>query len=298
MDWYLINGLNFVKEKLLEVAGLPMLENCMSGYNSCMFAYGQTGSGKTCTMMGDICEMDNELSEDCGMTPRIFEYLFMQIREEEENRRDERLKYSCKCSFLEIYNEQITDLLEPASTNLQLREDMKKGVHVENLKEYKVTTVRDVLKLLLQGAATRKIAATHMNSESSRSHSVFTCVFESRWEKDSMAHIHFGRCIEVEKPRACATQLSYNPTQAWMEDVQYPSFPSGGSPLLNATVQKSGKSTPCGAFGVKCGSPEGGFAASYGDGYGLHSGAADKGPLYGMSSCSWGAFEKYRIGCR
>ncbi|XP_058090792.1 kinesin-like protein KIN-12E isoform X1 [Magnolia sinica] len=170
-----------------------MVENCMSGYNSCMFAYGQMGSGKTNTMMGDICEMDNELSEDCGMTPRIFEYLFMRIREEVENRRDERLKYSCKCSFLEIYNEQITDLLEPASTNLQLREDMKKGVHVENLKEYEVTTVRDVLKLLLQDAATRKIAATHMNSESSNSHSVFTCVIESRWEKDSMAHIRFGR---------------------------------------------------------------------------------------------------------
>ncbi|XP_058079711.1 protein FLX-like 3 [Magnolia sinica] len=53
-----------------------------------------------------------------------------------------------------------------------------------------------------------------------------------------------------------------------------------------------------GAFGVKRGSPEGGFAASYGDGYGLHSGAADKGPLYGMGSGSWGAFEKSRLGRR
>ncbi|KAL6008760.1 hypothetical protein ACLOJK_021986 [Asimina triloba] len=186
------------QEKLFKVAGLPMVENCMSGYNSCMFAYGQTGSGKTYTMIGDIFEMDNRLSEDCGMTPRIFEYLFMRIREEEENRRDERLKYSCKCSFLEIYNEQITDLLQPESTNLQLREDMKKGVYVENLKEYEVTNVKDVLKLLLQGAANRKIAATHVNGESSRSHSVFTCVIESRWEKDSMAHVRFGRLNLVD----------------------------------------------------------------------------------------------------
>lgn len=85
-----------------------MVENCMSGYNSCMFAYGQvgpsmapfsisrmvcsssimtvkcflqTGSGKTYTMMGDFHEMDNMLSEDCGMTPRIFEYLFMRIKQ-------------------------------------------------------------------------------------------------------------------------------------------------------------------------------------------------------------------------
>ncbi|KAJ4955937.1 hypothetical protein NE237_012720 [Protea cynaroides] len=186
------------QEKLFKVVGVPMVENCMSGYNSCMFAYGQTGSGKTYTMMGEIYEMDGKLNEYCGLTPRIFEYLFMSIRAEEENRRDENLKYSCKCSFLEIYNEQITDLLEPSSTNLQLREDMKKGVYVENLTEHEVITVRDVVELLLQGAANRKMAATHMNSESSRSHSVFTCVIESRWDKDSMNHLRFGRLNMVD----------------------------------------------------------------------------------------------------
>nr|XP_019705878.1 kinesin-like protein KIN-12E isoform X1 [Elaeis guineensis] len=186
------------QEKLFEVVGLPMVENCMSGYNSCMFAYGQTGSGKTHTMMGEIREMDNILCEDCGMTPRIFEYLFSRIREEENNRSGEQLKYSCKCSFLEIYNEQITDLLEPSSTNLQLREDLKKGVYVENLKEFEVSSVKDVLELLIQGAANRKMAATHMNLESSRSHSVLTCVIESRWEKDSMTHLRFGRLNLVD----------------------------------------------------------------------------------------------------
>ncbi|KAI3920526.1 hypothetical protein MKX01_000865 [Papaver californicum] len=186
------------QEKLFMVAGFPMVENCMSGYNSCMFAYGQTGSGKTYTMMGEIHEMDRYLNEDCGMTPRIFEYLFTRIREEEENRPEENLKYSCKCSFLEIYNEQITDLLEPSSTNLQLREDIRKGVYVENLKEYEVTTVKDVVELLLQGAENRKMAATNMNSESSRSHSVFTCVIESRWEMDSTTHLRFGRLNLVD----------------------------------------------------------------------------------------------------
>ncbi|XP_017696808.2 kinesin-like protein KIN-12E isoform X2 [Phoenix dactylifera] len=184
--------------KLFKVVGLPMVENCMSGYNSCMFAYGQTGSGKTHTMMGEIREMDKILCEDRGMTPRIFEYLFSRIREEETSRSGEQLKYSCKCSFLEIYNEQITDLLEPSSTNLQLREDLKKGVYVENLKEFEVSSVKDVLELLLQGAANRKMAATHMNLESSRSHSVLTCVIESRWEKDSMTHLRFGRLNLVD----------------------------------------------------------------------------------------------------
>ncbi|TQD96897.1 hypothetical protein C1H46_017502 [Malus baccata] len=186
------------QEKLFRVAGLPMVENCLSGYNSCMFAYGQTGSGKTYTMMGEIYEVEGQLNEDCGLTPRIFEYLFKRIRLEEESRREEQLKYSCKCSFLEIYNEQITDLLEPTSTNLQLREDLKKGVYVENLTEYNVRNVNDVVKLLLQGASNRKMAATHMNSESSRSHSVFTCIIESRWEKDSVTHFRFARLNLVD----------------------------------------------------------------------------------------------------
>lgn len=97
--------MEFLQEKLFKVAGLPMVENCMSGYNSCMFAYGQvgpsvtsshvcwiaeammnsfnavlqTGSGKTYTMMGEISEIDGGLGGDCGMTPRIFEYLFTRI---------------------------------------------------------------------------------------------------------------------------------------------------------------------------------------------------------------------------
>ncbi|CAA0382739.1 unnamed protein product [Arabidopsis thaliana] len=186
------------QEKLFRVAGLPMVENCLSGYNSCVFAYGQTGSGKTYTMMGEISEAEGSLGEDCGVTARIFEYLFSRIKMEEEERRDENLKFSCKCSFLEIYNEQITDLLEPSSTNLQLREDLGKGVYVENLVEHNVRTVSDVLKLLLQGATNRKIAATRMNSESSRSHSVFTCTIESLWEKDSLTRSRFARLNLVD----------------------------------------------------------------------------------------------------
>ncbi|XP_062190431.1 kinesin-like protein KIN-12E [Phragmites australis] len=186
------------QEKLFKVVGLPMVENCMSGYNGCLFAYGQTGSGKTYTMMGELTKLGNELSKDSGLTPRIFEYLFARINEEEERWREEKLKYICKCSFLEIYNEQITDLLEPSSTNLQIREDIKKGVYVENLMECYVSSVKDVILLLLQGVANRKMAATNMNSESSRSHSVFTCVIESRWESDSMTHLRFGRLNLVD----------------------------------------------------------------------------------------------------
>ncbi|KAK1402602.1 phragmoplast orienting kinesin 2-like [Heracleum sosnowskyi] len=183
------------QETLFTTVGLPMVENCLSGYNSCIFAYGQTGSGKTYTMLGDL---GDKSSPDRGMTSRIFEFLFARIRAERESRRDDRLVYNLKCSFSEIYNEQITDLLDPSSTNLLLREDTRTGIYVENLSEYEVQTVGDILKLLSQGSSNRKVAATNMNRESSRSHSVFTCVIESRWEKDSMPYLRFARLNLVD----------------------------------------------------------------------------------------------------
>lgn len=184
---------NVTQEMLFKAAGVPMVENCMGGYNSCVFAYGQTGSGKTHTMLGDIEGGTRRHSVNCGMTPRVFEYLFSRIQKEREARREENIKFTCRCSFLEIYNEQILDLLNPSSVNLQIREDTKKGIHVEDLTEVEVTSARDVMQQLLQGAANRKVAATNMNRASSRSHSVFTCVIESKWESQGVTHHRFAR---------------------------------------------------------------------------------------------------------
>ncbi|CAK9265534.1 unnamed protein product [Sphagnum jensenii] len=193
-----VAGEKISQEKLFNVVGLPMVENCMAGYNSCMFAYGQTGSGKTHTMLGDIDDLFHQPSDNRGITPRIFEYLFARILKEEEERKLEHLQYVCKCSFLEIYNEQITDLLEPTSSNLQIREDCNSGVYVENLSEVEVKSMQDVVHLLLKGAGNRRVAATHMNAESSRSHSVFACTIESRWENNSLINMRFGRLNLVD----------------------------------------------------------------------------------------------------
>ncbi|KAL5218738.1 hypothetical protein ABZP36_019422 [Zizania latifolia] len=181
------------QENLFKFAGAPMVENCMDGYNSCMFAYGQTGSGKTHTMLGDIENGTRRNNVNCGMTPRVFEHLFLRIQKEKEIRREEKLRFTCKCSFLEIYNEQILDLLNPNAVNLQIREDAKKGVHVENLTEHEVSNAREAMQQLVEGAANRKVAATNMNRASSRSHSVFTCLIESKWESQGINHHRFSR---------------------------------------------------------------------------------------------------------
>ncbi|KAL9171539.1 hypothetical protein ABFS82_04G215700 [Erythranthe guttata] len=189
---------NVSQEMLFKVAGVRLVENCMEGYNSCMFAYGQTGSGKTHTMLGDIEGGARRHSVNCGMTPRVFEYLFSRIQKDKDARREEKLKFTCRCSFLEIYNEQILDLLDPSSVNLQIREDSKKGVYVENLTEVEVTSARDVIQQLIQGAANRKVASTNMNHASSRSHSVFTCIIESKWESQGVTHHRFARLNLVD----------------------------------------------------------------------------------------------------
>ncbi|CAL4944411.1 unnamed protein product [Urochloa decumbens] len=186
------------QENMFKVAGVPMVDNCIAGYNSCMFAYGQTGSGKTHTMLGDIENGTRRNNSNCGMTPRVFEHLFARIQKEKEIRRDEKLRFTCKCSFLEIYNEQILDLLNPNSVNLQIREDAKKGVHVENLTEHEISNAREALQQLIEGAANRKVAATNMNRASSRSHSVFTCLVESKWESQGINHHRFSRLNLVD----------------------------------------------------------------------------------------------------
>ncbi|KVH90919.1 hypothetical protein Ccrd_007036 [Cynara cardunculus var. scolymus] len=167
---------------IFQLVGAPLVENCLSGFNSSVFAYGQTGSGKTYTIWGPAnALLEEELSSDQqGLTPRVFEQLFFRITEEQSKHADKQLMYQCRCSFLEIYNEQITDLLNPAQGNLHIREDTKTGVYVENLTEESVSTIKDVKQLLKKGLSNRRIGATSINLESSRSHSVFTCVVESR----------------------------------------------------------------------------------------------------------------------
>ncbi|KAK1592723.1 hypothetical protein Q3G72_029223 [Acer saccharum] len=167
---------------VFQLIGVPLVENCLAGFNSSVFAYGQTGSGKTYTMWGPANALleENLSSDQQGLTPRVLERLFSRINEEQIKHAEQQLKYQCRCSFLEIYNEQITDLLDPSQRNLQIREDVKSGVYVENLREEYVCTMKDVTQLLIKGLSNRRTGATSINAESSRSHSVFTCIVESR----------------------------------------------------------------------------------------------------------------------
>lgn len=189
------------QECMYAAAGSPMVQHCLAGFNTSIFAYGQTGSGKTHTMLGDLGRGNdgtNRLSPGCGLIPRVFEALFAAIAEREQMQRCTTagtLRYSVKCSFLEIYNEEVTDLLAPSSTGLQIRDgDLKKGVYVQGLSETEVLNADDVLTLIAAGSENRQMAATRMNERSSRSHSVFTATIESHERTPAgVLHVRFSK---------------------------------------------------------------------------------------------------------
>ena len=115
-----------------------------------------------------------------GLMQRSFEYIFTRIEQKkaEAEKKGIEMQFLVKSSYLEIYNEMIEDLLEPKASNLNVREDIKKGVYVENLKEETVTSVTDMMNLTTRGARNRHVGCTMMNKESSRSHSVLTTTID------------------------------------------------------------------------------------------------------------------------
>lgn len=145
-----------------------LIESALLGFSCTVFAYGQTGAGKTHTMSGYAEEADdgNGLNELHGIIPRASRRLF----EEAEQR--EGTRYSFKASYLEIYNEQVTDLLNPeATSNLPIRW-RRSGFFVENLFVVEMDTIEDVLAVFEEGGKNRSVRAHEMNVESSRSHAV------------------------------------------------------------------------------------------------------------------------------
>ncbi|KAL3147252.1 hypothetical protein ABBQ32_002745 [Trebouxia sp. C0010 RCD-2024] len=200
-----VSGALGSQEDLFMLAGHPIVENCLAGYNSSIFAYGQTGAGKTYTMIGQLGRSDQR-----GLAPRVFEYIFKRIAEEEDNAGRDQLRFSVKCSFLEIYNENVTDLLRPSSGNLNLREDMKRGCYVDNLSEEIVLNVEDALNVMRKGTENRRIGETNMNRESSRSHSVFTCIMESssKGAEDGCTRVKFSRLNLVDLAGSERNKLS------------------------------------------------------------------------------------------
>ncbi|KAF9961058.1 hypothetical protein BGZ72_005016 [Mortierella alpina] len=141
-----------------------LVQSAMEGYNGTVFAYGQTSSGKTYS----------GTENHPGITPRAVEDIFKYIRENSDR------EFLLRVSYLEIYNESIRDLLSPEAIDLRIHEDRRRGVYVSPLKEEIVTTPSQVMRIIERGDYQRHVSSTDFNAHSSRSHSIFQIVIESR----------------------------------------------------------------------------------------------------------------------
>ncbi|CAH2315591.1 chromosome-associated kinesin KIF4A [Pelobates cultripes] len=164
------------QEEVYNAAVSPLIKGLFKGYNATVLAYGQTGSGKTFSMGGAYTH-DQENEPTVGVIPRVIKALFDEI----EQRTD--WEFQLKVSYLEIYNEEILDLLDShkdKSSSISIREDPKEGIKIFGLTERDVKAAFDTVHCLEQGNNSRTVASTAMNSQSSRSHAIFTIAIDQR----------------------------------------------------------------------------------------------------------------------
>ncbi|KAM9110715.1 kinesin-like protein KIF17 isoform 2-T2 [Megaptera novaeangliae] len=155
-------------EQIYNEIAYPLVEGVTEGYNGTIFAYGQTGSGKSFTMQGlpdPPCQR--------GIIPRAFEHIFESVQCAENT------KFLVRASYLEIYNEDVRDLLgTDTKQKLELKEHPEKGAYVKGLSMHTVHSVAQCERVMETGWKNRSVGYTLMNKDSSRSHSIFTISIE------------------------------------------------------------------------------------------------------------------------
>lgn len=211
-------GQNSKQVDVYNVVVYPLIKEVLDGYNCTVFAYGQTGTGKTFTMEGDRLNGQSSVSWNkdpvSGIIPRALSHMFDELRLLQ-------VEHTVRASFLELYNEEIFDLLscseEPSHKSLRIFEEKKGSVIVRGLEEVIVSNKNEVYKLLEKGSKRRQTAATLMNAQSSRSHTIFTItvhIKESTIENEDIVRVgklnlvdlagseNIGRSGAIER-RAC-----------------------------------------------------------------------------------------------
>jgi len=179
-----VYGMDSRNIEIFDRSFMPMIRNILEGYNATIFAYGQTGSGKTWTMTGS--------REEPGATPNSFNFLFDRISKAGDNE-----EYLVLASYIELYNEEIRDLLS-GRERLQIKEDPDKGVYIKDLHQQRVKSDTELLKLMDKGFSNRSVAATLMNATSSRSHSIFMVRIEHAETLNGRETIRVGKLNMVD----------------------------------------------------------------------------------------------------
>jgi len=165
-------GENINNKQVYDGVAKGIVNSVVDGLNGTIFAYGQTSSGKTYTMQG-AGNLEQGIGGEGGVVHMSAIDIFTQIQRKQDR------NFLVRVSFLEIYNEEVRDLLGDTNQTLQIREDPRRGVFVHSHEEI-VTNFDDLLKVLVYGDKSRTFASTGMNERSSRSHTILRITIESR----------------------------------------------------------------------------------------------------------------------
>ncbi|KAF8745536.1 hypothetical protein HU200_013437 [Digitaria exilis] len=160
-----VPGAAATNERVYGTVVRDLIGAVVDGFNATAFAYGQTSSGKTFTMNGS--------DADPGIIPRAVRDVFDAVGQTDDR------EFLVRVSYMEIYNEDINDLLTIEDQKLQIKESLERGVYVAGLREEIVNNSEQVFELLQLGEANRHFGETNMNARSSRSHTIFRMVIES-----------------------------------------------------------------------------------------------------------------------
>ncbi|KAJ7988970.1 hypothetical protein DPEC_G00314710 [Dallia pectoralis] len=187
------------QDSVFQDLGKGILENALQGYNATLLAYGQTGSGKSYSMVG--------YGPNKGLVPTLCDRLFQAIRANQDSRQ-------CQVFFsmLEIYNEQVVDLLSRGSRapgGLRVREEQQRSFYVEGLRRVPCDSAPQVEQLMEQGTRARTTAATHMNANSSRSHMLIILQLKQIFSKESItkqSNINLVDLAGSERQRASGSE--------------------------------------------------------------------------------------------
>jgi len=174
---------------------VDLVEAALDGYTSTVFAFGQTGSGKTFTMSGKAAESREaprrpERGAQDGLMQRAARRLYTDL---EAREREHGVKYTVRSTFLEIYNEQVHDLIEPhVGAALAVRGSSASGFYVEDLAVVQCRGLADLEYVINKGLERRVSRHHQLNQHSSRSHAVFS-VYLDVTEPGAATPARYGR---------------------------------------------------------------------------------------------------------
>ncbi|KAL9540509.1 hypothetical protein MBANPS3_009641 [Mucor bainieri] len=183
------------QKQVYETSASPLLEKFIEGFNATILAYGQTGSGKTFSMGTGLESSVNPEHE--GIVPRCIVDLFRNLEERSESSSD--FHYEVYVSFLELYNEELIDLLSPqlqqqaathkrrsgvvpssSAVEVTIREDIAGNIYWSGVREERCDNPEELLSFLSKGSLCRTTGSTEMNTVSSRSHAVFSVILKQQ----------------------------------------------------------------------------------------------------------------------